>query len=144
MSKKSPTTNLFREGELRRPVENLFPPREYFVKSEVPFGLKRIDLVFKERTNGRYIIAVELKVRDWRRAVWQAVHNRQVATYSYIALPAGPASAVDMAMLSSLGLGLIVADTKSARIHLRPKKSPYVNKRIADKISHHIEHSSDV
>lgn len=141
---KKSTSSLSKECQLRRPVEVLFPEEQYFVRTEVPFGLKRIDMVFKEKTNGRSLIAVELKVKDWKRAVWQAVQNRQVATYSYIALPEGYASAVDTAILGSLGLGLIVSGTRRARVGLRAKKSPFVNKRIANEISHYIEHSSNV
>ena len=76
-----------REDELRLPVQKLFPPEQYFCKSEVPFGLKRIDMVFRRRSNNQEIVAVELKLTKWRKAVWQATANRQIATYSYVALP---------------------------------------------------------
>ena len=101
-------------------------------------------------------MSLEISLENWspgvngilllegKRAVWQAVQNRQVATYSYIALPEGYASAVDTAILGSLGLGLIVSGTRRARVGLCAKKSPFVNKRIANEISRYIEHSSNV
>jgi hypothetical protein len=134
-----------REDELRVPVQKLFPPEQYFCKSEVPFGLKRIDMVFRERTNDREIIAVELKLTKWRRAVWQATANRQIATYSYVALPPQSADKIDRRLMVSLGLGVIVADpTDVARIILPAKRSRYVNSRIATDISNLLAGNQDV
>ncbi len=133
-----------REDELRGPVEGLFPEIEYVVKREVPFGLKRIDLVFKSKSNGQDIIAVELKLRNWKRAVWQAVHNRQIATYSYIALPEATAPPVDISILNSLGVGLIVTDMKKARVLLPAQRSKYVNERLAKEVSSIVESYSHV
>jgi hypothetical protein len=125
-----------REDELRVPVQKLFPPEQYFCKNEVRFGLKRIDMLFRQRSNGQEIVAVELKLRKWKRAVWQAASNRQIATYSYVALPSSSAAAIDRRLMASLGLGLIVADTTDdARIVLPAKRSRFVNSRIAAEIS---------
>jgi hypothetical protein len=133
------------EDELRVPVQKLFPPEEYFHKCEVPFGLKRIDMVFRQRTRHREIVAVELKLTKWRRAVWQAASNRQVATYSYVALPSRTAAAVDRGLMLSLGLGLIVAEsTDAARIVLPAKRSRFVNSRIAMEISNLLAGNQDV
>ncbi len=123
-----------RESELREPVERLFSRDEYDVEHEVPFGLKKIDLFFWREEDGSEIIAVELKLRDWRRAVWQAVHNRQVATRSYIALPAESMTAVDTGVLNSLGLGLISVNSHSAKISVRARRSRVFNKRAADRV----------
>lgn len=131
------------ESELRKPVERLFPRDAYFMKDEVPFGLKRIDLVFKSKQRD-CTIAVELKLEDWKRAVWQAVHNRQVATYSYIALPVRKLGAVDLGLLSSLGLGLILAGPIEAKILLSATESEYLNRRIAKEISLFVERGADV
>lgn len=134
-----------REDELRVPVQKLFPPEQYFCKSEVPFGLKRIDMVFRRRSNNQEIVAVELKLRKWRKAVWQATANRQIATYSYVALPAQNAAAIDKQLMASLGLGLIVTDSADdARIVLPAKRSRYVNSRIAIEISNLLAGNQDV
>ncbi len=133
-----------REDELRDPVERLFPDKEFIVRREVPFGLKRIDLVFKSKSDEQDIIAVELKLRNWKRAVWQAVHNRQIATRSYIAMPEGSAPHVDRAMLRSLGLGLIVTDMKKARVLIPAQRSKYVNERLSKEVSSIVESYSHV
>lgn len=125
-----------REDELRVPVQKLFPPELYLCGNEVPFGLKRIDMLFRQRSNGEEIIAVELKLTKWRKAVWQAACNRQVATYSYVALPPRIAAAIDHRLMTSLGLGLIVVDPASeAHVVVPAKRSRFVNSRIARQIS---------
>jgi len=144
LKRKNPDKVPFREDELRNPVEGLFPANEFVVKREVPFGLKRIDLIFKSKRNGQDIIAVELKLRNWKRAVWQAVHNRQIATYSYIALPEATAPPVDISLLNSLGVGLIVTDMKKARVLLPAQRSKYVNERLAKEVSSIVESYSHV
>jgi hypothetical protein len=139
------TTFPRREEELRTPVQRLFPSERYLCGNEVPFGLKRIDLVFRQRNNNQEIVAVELKLRKWRKAVWQATANRQIATYSYVALPSHSATAIDKQLLVSLGLGLIVTDSgDNARIVLPAKRSRYVNRRIALEISNLLAGNQDV
>jgi hypothetical protein len=134
-----------REDELRLPVQKLFPPEQYFCKSEVPFGLKRIDMVFRQRSTNQEIVTVELKLTKWRKAVWQATANRQIATYSYVALPWQSAAAIDKQLMVSLGLGLIVTDSADvARIVLPAKPSHYVNSRIATEISNLLAGNHDV
>jgi hypothetical protein len=140
MTQRIPT----RESELREPVERLFSRDEYDVGHEVRFGLKRIDLFFWRGQDSSEIIAVELKLRDWRRAVWQAVHNRQVAIWSYIALPAKSLNAVDSGILKSLGLGLISVSPDSARIYMRAKRSRVFNQRVAERILCSVRQTSDV
>lgn len=126
------------ETELRAPVERLFPKKQYISKCEVPFGLKKIDLLFKERESGNTLTAVELKLRNWKRALWQAVHNRQIAKYSYVAVPGRCASCVDRALLGSLRVGLIAVEAGRARFLLRPDESPYVDRKTAHLISKEI------
>jgi hypothetical protein len=136
LNKQSISSVPLREDELRVPVQKLFPPEQYFCKNEVSFGLKRIDMVFRQRSNGQEIVAVELKLTKWKKAVWQAASNRQIAAYSYVALPSRSAAAIDRQLMVSLGLGLIVADsTDEARIVLPAKRSRHVNSRIAAEIS---------
>lgn len=144
MSKKEAQQIPAREDDLRNPVERLFPATEFVVNYEVPFGLKRIDLVFKSRSDEQDIIAVELKLRNWKRAIWQAVHNRQIASYSYIALPEATAPSIDISTLNSLGLGLIVTNMKEARVLLSAQRSKYVNERLAKEVSSIVKSYSHV
>jgi hypothetical protein len=133
-----------KESQLCGPVKGLFSTAEYHVKHEAPFGLKRIDLFFWRRKGNSEIVAVELKLRNWRGAVWQAVHNRQVATRSYIALPAKSVGVVDTEILRSLGLGLISVDLNDARIIMQAKRSLFFNPRVAYAVLANIRRGSHV
>lgn len=86
-------------------VRALFPLRAYQIAFEVPFGRKRVDLVCVSR-RGK-IVAVELKVRDWRRAMRQAVVNQLFAHKAYIAIWNAHAASIPPAILSETGIGLI-------------------------------------
>jgi hypothetical protein len=124
------------EDELRAPVLGLFPRERYFCKNEVPFGLKRIDMLFRQKNGDRVVIAVELKVTKWRKAIWQAASNCQIATYSYVALPSRTAVTIDRQLMISLGVGLIIAESADeARVDLPAIRSQYVNSRIAEELS---------
>jgi hypothetical protein len=129
---------------LARPVERLFMQDRYSVGHEVPFGLKRIDLLFWKRKQDPEIVAVELKLKDWRRAVWQAIQNRQIAKLSYIALPVSSMRPVDDRVLRSVGLGLIGVEGDGATIFLQAKRSQVFNAVVAARILKRIRCTSDV
>jgi hypothetical protein len=66
------------------------------------------------------IIAIEVKVSDWQRAIRQAARNRVFCTQSYVALPAAVANRVrkDHAFVQ-LGLGLLSISENNAVTTLR-------------------------
>ena len=72
-----------KERSLYKPILELFNP-DHDTFAEVYFSRKRVDLVFVEKKEKK-IIAVELKVSDWRSALNQAVTNQLFADESYIA-----------------------------------------------------------
>lgn len=73
------------EHEMVAPTLTLFPTTEYHHFEQVPFGRKHIDLVCLNRSEP-FTITIELKIKDWRQALWQASLNSQVADHSYIAI----------------------------------------------------------
>ncbi len=78
--------NPFPEENLLRPVLSLFPKANYWHLEQVALGRKKIDLVCVERVAPNRSTSIELKIRDWRRALWQASVNLQLSHRSYIAL----------------------------------------------------------
>jgi hypothetical protein len=74
------------ESELLQPVLTLFSESRYWHFEQVPLGRKKIDLVCVERNAPNASTSVELKISDWRRALWQATVNFQLAEQSYIAI----------------------------------------------------------
>jgi len=74
-----------REEELTAPLIEHFRERGCRVATEVPIGGKTCD-VYAIQPDGK-TIAVEVKVQDWRRALWQAVCYGFGADFAYVALP---------------------------------------------------------
>lgn len=73
------------EHALLEPVLALFSSRRYRHAVEVPLGWRKIDLVCVEKKSAGWL-AIELKVRDWRGALYQAAINQQLADKSYVAM----------------------------------------------------------
>jgi hypothetical protein len=70
------------------------------------------------------IVAIEVKVSNWQRAVAQAARNRIFAHRSFVALPEGVAMRVRHdPLLRQLGIGLMsVRDASSVHVVRRPRR----------------------
>ena len=75
-----------REELLVQPVEDYFTSYGYMMVREVQFFSKYIDL-FGFNGGSSSTVAVELKVRNWRRAIKQAKIYSLCANRVYIAMP---------------------------------------------------------
>lgn len=86
-------------------------------------GRRSIDLLCLPKRSYESSVAIELKVEDWRRALWQAVVNFQLCEKSYIAIWHGYSHRVlnGRSLLDAYGVGLIEVDTRFARIMLDSK-----------------------
>ncbi len=86
--------------------------------SEVPLGRKRIDIVVCCRQK---VIAIELKVRDWRRALYQSFINQLVADHVYVAIWEKCVSEDLLREAKELGIGVISVSAETA-LELHPAK----------------------
>lgn len=113
------------EHEMACPVLELFPAPMFSQFKQVPLGRKRIDLVFV-RQSEPLTISVELKVADWKKALWQASVNWQVCDESYIAIwhKFAHRATKRIDLLNVYGVGLIVVDRTSARVLLPSVPAP--------------------
>lgn len=107
-----------KEGEMLGPVLRLFPKKRFRRYVEVPLGRKRIDLLCVGRGTHKQSAAVELKISAWREALWQAVHDLQVAERAYIALWHEYVHRAEKhrSLLERYGVGLIAVRPKSAMV----------------------------
>lgn len=71
---------------------------------EVPMLSKRIDVVLRRDDN---IIAIEAKVKNWKRALQQAISYRLCADAVFIAIWKDFTHRVDRQLLGEYGVGLI-------------------------------------
>jgi|SRR3972149_2652767 len=108
------------ESELLRPVLTLFSESHYWHFEQVPLGRKKIDLVCVERNAPNTGTSIELKISDWRRALWQATINFQLADQSYIAIWHEYVHRVtrEIDLLKTYGVGLIAVYSDAAEFLL--------------------------
>jgi hypothetical protein len=120
------------EEELRKPVHDYFRTKKYSVFDEVRLFSRDIDIVAKRRNE---IIAVELKLRDWKKAINQACLNQRVSDYSYVALPEPLWNRIDRDVYTisvAQGIGLLSVHGVARQI-MRPERSkriqPHLRRR---------------
>lgn len=95
-----------RESMLLPAVRAYFKEQYRQHTTELPFYAHRIDLYgYSAATD--CTVAVELKLRDWRRALEQALVYQLCSDYVFIAVPATTAARVDLQELRAHGIGLL-------------------------------------
>jgi hypothetical protein len=84
---------------------------------EAELGRKRIDLVCITKCESQ-AVSVELKVKHWKQALWQAANNFHVAEESYVAIWHRylPAAQKNRELFEAYGVGLIVVREKTASV----------------------------
>ncbi len=104
------------------------------MRAEVPILGRRADLV-GDREGG--LVAVELKLRDWREALRQAMAYQLAAERVWVAMPLAAASSAYRARwrFEAEGIGLLaVDDAGQVRMPLAagpsPRLLPYVSERV--------------
>ena len=111
-----------KESELLPAVIRLFEPTATRSFLEAKLSRKRIDVVFVPDSSGPWT-AVELKVRNWKKALWQAAVNRQLAEFSYVALwyTTVPLALDHCALFKSYGVGIVSVTSTDAAIVLEAR-----------------------
>ena len=72
------------ELELTKPVSDYFRNHGYLVRNEIKIGYCRADLVaFKQDE----VVAIELKLNDWKKGLIQAKNYQLGADFVYLAVP---------------------------------------------------------
>jgi len=92
---------------------------------EVKIGSKIIDVVLSD-INLTNIIAIELKVKKWKKALRQAISHQLWASKTYIALPRKHMNGAikNKSLFEKLGIGLISIDG-TVKIEIEAKESEY-------------------
>lgn len=74
--------------------------------------------------HARKIIAVEAKMKDWQRAIMQAVANTWFASHSYILLPERPLSDSLNEAAKRFGIGVLTFDGQRTRTRIQAAARP--------------------
>ena len=98
-----------REIDLQKICGQYFREKGFLTQEEVPFLLKVADLLCFHEETGE-CVAVEVKVRNWRRALTQALVYQMMADRVYIAMSNKYINSVDYMLLAKNTVGLISID----------------------------------
>ena len=113
------------ELELFKPVYDYFKKKGYKVRGEIKIGFCRADLVaFKDKE----VIAVELKLRNWKKAIVQVKNYQLGSDYVYIAVPLLKSYNILRKaefIFKKEGIGLLTVNEKNSRVAkiIEPKLS---------------------
>jgi len=104
------------ELELTKPVVDFFKSQGYTVRREVRIGFFKADIVaFKEEN----VVAVELKLKDWKKAIIQAKNYQLGADFVYIAIPLMKSFNIlrkAQCKLENEGIGLLIVNEKTCKV----------------------------
>lgn len=119
-----------REQELLQPVATYVNDLGLEFFCEVPFDTRRIDVV---GWSWNRLVCIELKVRDWKKAILQASICQLCTPEVYVALPYGLARKVDEHPFSEMGIGLLSVDG-STKVLLEPKDLGLTDPRLRERM----------
>jgi hypothetical protein len=108
-----------KEEDLREPVRAFFRGQGYAVFDEAKLFARGIDVVAKQ---GGVVVSVELKLRNWRRAVAQTYLDLRVSDYAFVAMPRNAIENNDELRreCARLGVGLLTVDGDKVKLVLQP------------------------
>jgi len=113
------------ERQLLDPVSAFLARQRFPIQdAEIPFYESRIDL-YGYSEDQHLTLAVELKLKNWQRALKQALLYQLCSDLTYIAMPLAATRNVDRELLAAQGIGLIgVGDSGRCRVLVPAELSP--------------------
>ena len=119
--------NFKKEQQLYKPIEGFLKNKKYsHIYSELEFYEYRIDLFGYSKSN-YMAVSVELKLKDWRKALQQGLIYQLCSDYVYIAMPKSFLHNKAINEISKFGIGIIsVYPSGYCRTTLEPQASPVV------------------
>jgi len=113
------------ELELVKPVSDYFKKQGYLVKHEIKIGFNIADLVAFKKDE---VVAIELKLSDWKKAIIQVKNYQLGSDYVYLAVPLMRSYNIirkSEHILKKNGIGLLVIKEEDCNVSeiIKPKKS---------------------
>lgn len=124
------------ELELIKPVSSYFKNQGYNIRREVKIGFCRADLVAFKNDE---VVAVELKLKDWKKAMIQLKNYQLGADFVFLAIPLLKAYTILRKAeyyLKKDGIGLLVIKEKNCEVRkiidAKPSKKKICNINIEE------------
>jgi len=126
------------EDDFLQPIRRLFRKNQYSFFEDVKVNDRRIDVVLLRKDNGR-LIAVELKIKKWQRALEQAAVYQLFTNQVYVSLWHEYLNSRNIQVFKQYGIGVIVVEPTikqglRAEIIQNPKRTIKVNEYYAKEI----------
>ncbi|MHA1383789.1 MAG: hypothetical protein ACTSR3_08560 [Candidatus Helarchaeota archaeon] len=119
---------------LSSPVEKLFS--NYKIYKEIPFFERKIDIIGYRK---KEIIAIELKIRDWKSSLWQLLAAQLCANKVYLAIWYKFSKFINFEKLQKYGFGLIEIKKGKAKIILEAQESKILKLDFSREIMKHLK-----
>jgi hypothetical protein len=121
------------EAEMVSLIKTFFEKKGFKVTTEVPMLSKRIDIVcLKAETQD--VIAIEAKLKNWKRGIRQASTYRIGSDFTYLAIHRSVSHRVDERLLEETNIGLIVVDKNKIEILFEASKHMITHQKIREDI----------
>lgn len=124
------------EREMYKPLESFFHQMGFQTFREVPLLTRKIDCV---GINHDSIVAVELKVKNWQRALQQALSYRLCADKVYVAVARQFVHRVNCSMCEGFGIGILGVDG-SVNVVLEAMQSPLIHASLMRRVLEYVGH----
>lgn len=126
----APTMDKITEASLLKPVSDFIAEWGYRTqREEFQFYDYRIDL-FGMNSESKKSIAIELKLRKWKRAIEQSLIYQLCSDLVFIALPPNGCKLVDREILEKHGIGMLCVSTENGVSQIVPAQT---SKEIRDR-----------
>jgi len=120
------------EEEMQNHLSEYLKKEGFEVYSEIRFLEKKIDLIYIKR---KQLISIELKVQNWKRALWQAYVNQLFTSKSYVCLWSEVIKNIDKREFEKFGIGVLSIDENSEiKLILDAKTSQYMHLDLLNKL----------
>lgn len=118
------------EREMTPLVVSFLEDLDLRTETEVPLLTKRIDVVGFGRDR---LVAVELKIRNWQRALVQASMYQLCADEAYVALPQSLCTRLGTQPFQRLGVGVLAVDG-TAKVFLPARRSGLIHESLRQRV----------
>lgn len=115
-------------------IEDFLMKKGYSVLTEAPLLTKKIDaLGFKEKFRRKKLIAIEVKISQWKNALSQAIVYKLGTDLVYIAIWHEFIHRVNKKALKEFGIGLMEINGTTI-VKLKPKKVNKIHQDIKEQL----------
>ena len=115
--------NRISEEELRAPVRRWVKERGLDPKDEIPTWGKVPDILGLD--GDTVVVAIEMKISNWQRALYQALMYTMFASESYVAMPENKRGVLikNLSQFEKWNIGILIVNSNDDVMRLRTPKS---------------------